>query len=902
MGTHLKIPFLQHYFSNYDPCKDRNLAASTTAFHLRDFESSDYRSAYVQLTDWFYGWNVSDATDYSESQYGAELFKAKRVPRSIDMASEVERSEVDRILKTFITLFAISRRTLRKYHIEIEEKMPRLGHGLDTFKVNKGGNKQSGGQKTPGSDEAGDLLLNKEDLWAQNVVEESEMSESESQESLASNHEKKEEEQSKNGQKRIRRGSQIVVRKRRESELQHSKNGRRKSSSVERKKSVGKEQADVTTDKGEAAIKLAENTVISDLIPALPSLSVGDECTIGAPKGEPILTHNKELKNERLAYPVSGSETELTSISEASEMISTPRSPPSNDSGSSQSGAESIKTSSRSSTENLKSDVATSTSSDRPGLDTPSVTPPTDASVSMVPVSKSSATAFRVGASPSISSPGKNMIEMRSASFAGFNFMAKKRLRKKDVENSDMAQLLRADINHIYNDVDKSTDYTLLCISISILILGFAELENDQKLFTQYLTYLHEISAEFISNTLKTVWDLLHQELPEEDLTFSDLRDPEKLRICLKEIIEVRLLTNSSFLGLTKLDDGVMENVDDKNPAVMKEFPWMKLYRKFALVHMLLTSVDIHVLPTFISAHKTGVKCCQSSSFDSSIWLTGGYDSAIRIHDIRSKQCLGQFIGHKSIVTDLCFTKNDTFIVSCSFDRTVKIWNSQSAQCERTMVGHTDFVISCDISPDGRYIVSGSTDNSLKLWEFASGDCLATIKKHSRWVKVVRFSPDGKYFASGGLDKKIFLWDTKHVVNSKTVITHSRCIEAHGDYILDLALGRPSLLLSASRDQTVKLFDYITGQELYTIKLAPSWARSLSFSFDMEYFATGSFDNNVNIFKTKTGERVRHLRVFNMGILCVKWPGRHDGFDYLVCGSEEGFFQKITLCSQLPII
>lgn len=179
----------------------------------------------------------------------------------------------------------------------------------------------------------------------------------------------------------------------------------------------------------------------------------------------------------------------------------------------------------------------------------------------------------------------------------------------------------------------------------------------------------------------------------------------------------------------------------------------------------------------------------------------------------------------------------------------------------------------------------------MRLWDFASGNCLAVVKKHTRWVKVVRFSNDSRFVASAGLDRKIFIWDTKLMMNAKNV-TYSRCIDAHTDTVLDMAVGRLGHLISTSRDCTVRIFDFQSGHEQHCIELGSSWCCSLSVSTDGEYFATGSFDNSVNIYKTKTGEQIRNLRVFNLGTICVRFPR---DLEYVVVGSTEGLLQQLPL-------
>ncbi|KAJ3103121.1 hypothetical protein HK100_004260 [Physocladia obscura] len=450
--------------------------------------------------------------------------------------------------------------------------------------------------------------------------------------------------------------------------------------------------------------------------------------------------------------------------------------------------------------------------------------------------------------------------------------------------DSDMKLSKIKDINLCYTVVNKSLDYLLVCISNVLLVMSFAELLDMANVFQKFNTLAHELSNEFVSNSLKTIWDLMNREL-QNNVTLQELRDPRgQLRVRMKQIIELGVPKQSITLSSPP------KTPPPRNPR----HRFKTIHRKLELLHDLFTCFDIHLFPNFVAAHLDGIKSCTFSAFDMNLWLSGGYDGIIRIHDLRASNshiCLGQYVGHKSIVTDVHFTHDDSHIVSCSFDRTVKIWNSQSASCERTLLGHTDSVMSCDVSVDKRYIISGSTDNTARLWDFATGKCVAVIKKHTRWVKVTRFSPDTRFVATAGLDHKVYVWDVKFVANSRA-FTPKRTIDDHRDYILDIALARPYYLLTTCRDNTVRMFDHNVGVELYSVSLSPSWACTISFSASGEYFATGSFDNNVIIFSSRNGNRVRQIRVLNLGIMCVRWP---KDLSCVVVGTQEGFIQQIPL-------
>lgn len=132
LGNHLKIGLLMHFFKNFNPEDSNALKICLNSVYIPALEASDYRSAYHQLCDWLYGWNVSDSSQFSSMSVSGDdnPFKTTRAPRDINLDAEVELIECDRLLSTFQTLFQISRRQLIKQHADIEHNLPRIGEGL----------------------------------------------------------------------------------------------------------------------------------------------------------------------------------------------------------------------------------------------------------------------------------------------------------------------------------------------------------------------------------------------------------------------------------------------------------------------------------------------------------------------------------------------------------------------------------------------------------------------------------------------------------------------------------------------------------------------------------------------------------------------------------------------------
>jgi hypothetical protein len=131
---------------------------------------------------------------------------------------------------------------------------------------------------------------------------------------------------------------------------------------------------------------------------------------------------------------------------------------------------------------------------------------------------------------------------------------------------------------------------------------------------------------------------------------------------------------------------------------------------------------------------------------------------------------------------------------------------------------------------------------------------LRTLRGHTSWVTSVAFSPDGRLLASGSDDQTLKLWD----VETRQEV---RTLRGHTDPVWSVAFSPDGrLLASGSGDNTVKLWDVETGQEVRTLSghTDPVW--SVAFSPDGRLLASGSGDNTVKLWDVETGQEVRTLR------------------------------------------
>ncbi|KAI3985633.1 hypothetical protein MKX01_033916, partial [Papaver californicum] len=77
-----------------------------------------------------------------------------------------------------------------------------------------------------------------------------------------------------------------------------------------------------------------------------------------------------------------------------------------------------------------------------------------------------------------------------------------------------------------------------------------------------------------------------------------------------------------------------------------------------------------------------------------------------------------QWEAHDNAIFDLCWTKDDTRLLTASGDQHIKIWNVEERVCVGVFTGHTGSVKSvCAHPSNGDLIVSGSRDGSFAQWD-----------------------------------------------------------------------------------------------------------------------------------------------------------------------------------------
>ena len=156
---------------------------------------------------------------------------------------------------------------------------------------------------------------------------------------------------------------------------------------------------------------------------------------------------------------------------------------------------------------------------------------------------------------------------------------------------------------------------------------------------------------------------------------------------------------------------------------------------------------------------------------------------------------------------------------------------------------------------------------------------LRTLSGHNDWLWSVAFTPDGTLLASGSNDETVKLWD---VESGQEVNT----LHLTGFAALSVAFSPDgTLLASGSSDNTVNLWEVESGQELRTFRGHSDYVWSVAFSPDGTLLASGSLDGTVKLWDVESGQVLRTLSGHSDGIWSVDFSP--DG-TLLASGSLDG--------------
>jgi WD40 repeat protein/serine/threonine protein kinase len=270
-------------------------------------------------------------------------------------------------------------------------------------------------------------------------------------------------------------------------------------------------------------------------------------------------------------------------------------------------------------------------------------------------------------------------------------------------------------------------------------------------------------------------------------------------------------------------------------------------------------------------------------------WIaSGSSDKTIKIIDAASgKELVTLPSGHTDGVLSVRFSPDGRQLLSGALDNTARLWDLSTRQTVQEFRGHSWWVWAAEFSPDGRRIVTAGQDGKAVVWEkrgAGSGEQgardtqiyvrLTEFTGHDGAVYSAKFSPDGKLIATGGYDKRVMIWNPdavrpidieRRLKGEPDPPSNHIILTGHDGPVRSVAFSpNGQLAISASEDNTIRVWDATAGKAEKTLRGHGSPVRACAFSPDGQTVLSGGDDQSIRKWDVKGYQEVRvlHANVF----------------------------------------
>ncbi|XP_062428498.1 jouberin isoform X2 [Rhea pennata] len=242
----------------------------------------------------------------------------------------------------------------------------------------------------------------------------------------------------------------------------------------------------------------------------------------------------------------------------------------------------------------------------------------------------------------------------------------------------------------------------------------------------------------------------------------------------------------------------------------------------------------------------------------------------IILYEIPSGQQLREFYGHLNIVYDLCWSKDNQYLLTASSDGTVRMWRIETQATSAVRVfPHPSFVYTAKYHPtENSLVVTGCYDSVIRIWNAKvkdiHGQLLQELDGHKNFINTLCFDAEGLHMFSGDSSGLIIVWDTFVKGNSQHLFQHwsinkeikENDIKGTPINHLEVHPNGRRLLIHA-KDSTLRIMDlrilatkkYI-GATNYREKIHSTLTPCGTFLF------SGSEDGKAYVWNPETGDQV----------------------------------------------
>lgn len=242
----------------------------------------------------------------------------------------------------------------------------------------------------------------------------------------------------------------------------------------------------------------------------------------------------------------------------------------------------------------------------------------------------------------------------------------------------------------------------------------------------------------------------------------------------------------------------------------------------------------------------------------------GEFDGTIQAWTPRTGTIVKTIRGHTRGVHRVWFYPDGNRILSQGSDG-IKLWDYSRDQGKLTIQPFGAFITNLTFSPDGEQLAVCGREGTVLMNPW-TGKPIHRLSGSSDATSVA-FSPNGKHLATGDKGKSLKIWEASTVKLLKEIGGHGTFVES----VVYCPLGKR---LACLADKKIIVRDGVSGELLVEFPASPRDS-TIAFSSDGRRIASASTNNTVKVWDVETRQELLSLPGHNGMTCCVAFSSDH---------------------------
>jgi WD40 repeat protein len=201
-------------------------------------------------------------------------------------------------------------------------------------------------------------------------------------------------------------------------------------------------------------------------------------------------------------------------------------------------------------------------------------------------------------------------------------------------------------------------------------------------------------------------------------------------------------------------------------------------------------------------------------------------------------------------VGSIAFNNDNSALIAVLPKGDVKLFNIKTGKQIRRISDSSEVpAVLRTFSSDGKSTVSVLWDGKIRIWNYETGKKKYFVQEEDGIVTAVALCPNNRYLAIGFIDGKITITD---LIDNKVLPRMWNKSRIESLYFSP----EGNLLVSGSRDGSIRLTDMQTGKETIPIMRHVSGISSVSIDDGGMFIVSSGHDNTTRLWDTETGKEI----------------------------------------------